>query len=97
MSTPVITLKTVVFEGSARTTAPMWGGDARLGERVQKWLAATLEKRGGVVGSDATSGKVLVKYETTFFDPIEVFGTVSLPHRFPPSPFPRKARASPGR
>jgi NAD(P)H-dependent FMN reductase len=38
-------LKTVVVLGSARTTPARWGGPARLGTRVSKYVVRTLEQR----------------------------------------------------
>ena len=65
MSTKVI--KTVVFMGSARDISPPWGGDSRTGDRVLKWVKATLADRKGELG-DAT-----VTHDVTVLDPLEVF------------------------
>ncbi|GMH55266.1 hypothetical protein TL16_g01864 [Triparma laevis f. inornata] len=62
------TLRTVIFLSSARTSAPMWGGDARLGDRVSNWVQAHLSERASKVGDED------VTHEVTVFDPIEVFG-----------------------
>jgi chromate reductase, NAD(P)H dehydrogenase (quinone) len=54
--------------GSARNVAPPWGGDTRLGDRVLKWVKATLAMRAEKLG-DAT-----IKHEVSVLDPLEVFG-----------------------
>lgn len=64
-----VTLRTVVFLGSARDCIPPWGGDARLGNRVLGYLKSVLADRSSVVGKDVT-----VKHEVTYYDPLEVFG-----------------------
>jgi len=61
------TLKTVVFMGSARNVTPPWGGDARLGDRVLKWVVNALTTRQG-------TDKIAVKHEFSVVDPNEVFG-----------------------
>jgi hypothetical protein len=70
------TLQTVVFMGSGKTVTPPWGGDSRLGDRVLKWVVATLSAREAACGD--AEGAELVKHEVTVFDPIEVFGEVGL-------------------
>jgi hypothetical protein len=62
------TIKTVIFVGSSKTQVAPWGGDARLGDRVLKYVQAFLESRTGKLG-DA----IQLKHEVTTFDPIEVF------------------------
>lgn len=63
-----ITLKTVVFFGSARDVTPPWGGDSRLGDRIMAWVKATLAERSESLGADT------VKHDVTIVDPLEVFG-----------------------
>lgn len=63
-----ISLKTVVFFGSARDVVPPWGGDKRLGDRVLAWVKKTIEDRVDKCGPDD------VKHELTVYDPLEVFG-----------------------
>ena len=63
-----ITLKTVVFMGSARNIVPPWGGDARLGDRVLKHVTSLLRARDEAIGQDQ------VNHEVTVYDPVEVFG-----------------------
>ena len=62
------TLKTVVFMGSARNVTPPWGGDSRLGDRVLKWVTATLGARAESLGS------ATIKHQVDVLDPLEVFG-----------------------
>lgn len=64
----VRTLRTVVFMGSAKTVAPPWGGDARLGDRVLKYVEATLAARESRLGPDT------VRHAVSIIDPVEVFG-----------------------
>eukprot|EP01128_Nolandella_sp_AFSM9_P005049 TRINITY_DN238_c0_g1_i1.p1 TRINITY_DN238_c0_g1~~TRINITY_DN238_c0_g1_i1.p1 ORF type:complete len:149 (-),score=36.35 TRINITY_DN238_c0_g1_i1:300-707(-) len=59
MTTPGFTMKTVVFVGSARNSAPFWGGPARLGTRVVKFVENALKTRE-------------VKHEITILDPVEL-------------------------
>jgi chromate reductase len=61
-------LKTVVFMGSARNVTPPWGGDSRLGDRVLKWVTATLGARTEPLGSET------IKHQVDVLDPLEVFG-----------------------
>lgn len=61
-------LKTVVFMGSARNVIPPWGGDARLGDRVLKYVSHTLTSR------QQPLGNLTVKHTFSIVDPIEVFG-----------------------
>ena len=63
-----ITLKTVVFFGSARNVTPPWGGDSRLGDRILAWTKATLAARSESLGADT------VKHDVAVLDPLEVFG-----------------------
>jgi chromate reductase len=68
-SSSTLMLKTVVFMGSARNVVPPWGGDARLGDRVLKWVTQTLAARNEPLG-----GNQVVKHDFTVVDPTEVFG-----------------------
>lgn len=69
MSSPrVCVLQTVVFMGSAKSIAPPWGGDARLGDRVLKHVKTTLDLRTNQLGPDS------IKHNVSVVDPIEVFG-----------------------
>lgn len=61
-------LKTVVFMGSARDITPPWGGESRLGDRVLKWVKATLEARNG------TLGNATISHDVHIVDPLDVFG-----------------------
>mmetsp|Transcript_9315 Transcript_9315/g.19940 ORF Transcript_9315/g.19940 Transcript_9315/m.19940 type:complete len:226 (-) Transcript_9315:145-822(-) len=63
-----ITLKTVVFFGSARDVTPPWGGDSRLGDRIMGWVTSTLACRNGSLGSDK------ITHDVSIIDPLEVFG-----------------------
>ena len=63
-----ITLKTVVFLGSARNVTPHWGGDTRLGDRVFKWVEKTLAKRSAKLGDDD------IKHDVSILDPLVAFG-----------------------
>mmetsp|Transcript_30636 Transcript_30636/g.64820 ORF Transcript_30636/g.64820 Transcript_30636/m.64820 type:complete len:219 (+) Transcript_30636:134-790(+) len=63
-----ITLKTVIFLGSARNVVPPWGGDARLGDRVTNWVKSTLSVRNEALGDDN------ITHQIHMVDPIEVFG-----------------------
>lgn len=40
-----ITLKTVIFLGSARDISPPWGGDKRLGDRVLNHVKTFINAR----------------------------------------------------
>jgi chromate reductase, NAD(P)H dehydrogenase (quinone) len=60
-------LKTVVFMGSARNVVSPWGGDARLGDRVLKFVQSTLATRRQVLGNETLVHKVDI------VDPKEVF------------------------
>lgn len=53
-----MTLKTIVFVGSARDIAPPWGGDKRLGDRIVNWVKATLNARTGKCGPDTVKHEV---------------------------------------
>lgn len=61
-------LKTVVFMGSARNAVPPWGGDARLGDRVLKWVVNTLTERKGSLGADT------IVHDLEVIDPVDCFG-----------------------
>lgn len=63
-----VTLKTVVFFGSARDVVPPWGGDSRLGDRVMGWVKSTLASRNASLGSDS------IAHDVSIIDPLEVFG-----------------------
>ena len=65
-----ITLKTVVFLGSARNIVAPWGGDARLCDRVANWVKSTLSGRNEPLGDDQT-----VVHQIQVIDPLEVFGS----------------------
>jgi len=80
-----ITLKTVVFIGSAKTLVPPWGGASRLGDRVVEHVKQVLAAREVTIGADT------IRHEVTYYDPIEVFseggalagdGALSEPHFF---------------
>jgi chromate reductase, NAD(P)H dehydrogenase (quinone) len=60
-------LNTVIFMGSARATAPMWGGDVRLGDRVLQWIKAVMADR------RATLGTEVIRHDIQVLDPKEVF------------------------
>ena len=62
------TLRTVIFMGSARDVKPAWGGDSRTGDRVLKWVLATINNR------EATLGGETIKHDIFVVDPLEVFG-----------------------
>ena len=64
-----ITLKTVVFLGSARNIVAPWGGDSRLGDRVANWVKSTLSSRSEPLGDDQK-----VVHEVRVVDPLDVFG-----------------------
>jgi chromate reductase, NAD(P)H dehydrogenase (quinone) len=61
------TLKTVIFMGSSRSVAAPWGGDARLGDRVLKWVTSTLTSRIDTVGEQR------IRHDFTVVDPKDVF------------------------
>jgi len=61
-------LKTVVFMGSSKAVAPPWGGDARLGDRVLKWVTSTLASRSQMLGDET------IVHDHCVVDPLEVFG-----------------------
>ncbi|KAK1739377.1 NAD(P)H-dependent oxidoreductase [Skeletonema marinoi] len=63
-----ITLKTIIFLGSARNITPPWGGDSRLGDRVIKWVKSVMESRKESLGADT------IAHDFRIIDPIEVFG-----------------------
>ncbi len=65
-----VTLKTVVFMGSAKTLIPPWGGDARLGDRVLKYVVNFLKKRQRKMGDGSTT----INHEVQVLDPVEIFG-----------------------
>jgi len=65
--TTSITLKTVVFLGSARNVVPPWGGDARLGDRVLAWVKSSLASR------KAKLGETNITHQIRVVDPIEAF------------------------
>lgn len=60
-------LKTVVFMGSAKSVIPPWGGDARLGDRVLRYVSKTLQDR------SATLGNLTITHDVSIVDPKEVF------------------------
>jgi len=93
-----ITLKTVVFLGSARNVIPPWGGDARLGDRVVNWVKSALSLRSSQLGEDK------ITHDVYIIDPIEVFskddgalsysgGELSAPTFFMGDKLPEKAKA----
>ena len=53
-----ITLKTVVFMGSARNVVPPWGGDVRLGDRVLKHVVSHLRARDEAYAQDQINHEV---------------------------------------
>jgi NAD(P)H-dependent FMN reductase len=63
-----ITLKTVIFMGSAKNVSPPWGGEARVGDRALKLVQDTLASRSNTIG------EVAVTHEVTTYDPLVVFG-----------------------
>ena len=65
-----ISLKTVIFLGSARNIAPAWGGDTRLCDRVANWVKATIASRNGT----ASLGDDRITHQVQVIDPLEVFG-----------------------
>lgn len=67
-SSPTRVLKTVVFMGSARNVIPPWGGDARLGDRVLKYVSNTLKTRQHPLGN------LTVQHDFSIVDPLDVFG-----------------------
>lgn len=60
-------LKTVIFLGSARNVVPSWGGEARLGTRVLKWVMNTLDHRREIIGDET------IQHKYHIVDPHEVF------------------------
>ena len=62
-----VTLRGVIFFGSAKDIAPAWGGPKRLGDRVLKHVVNTFEGHKGKVGDQEVS------YSLKIFDPLEVF------------------------
>eukprot|EP00547_Thalassionema_nitzschioides_P017812 CAMPEP_0194234778 /NCGR_PEP_ID=MMETSP0158-20130606/2418_1 /TAXON_ID=33649 /ORGANISM="Thalassionema nitzschioides, Strain L26-B" /LENGTH=222 /DNA_ID=CAMNT_0038968047 /DNA_START=36 /DNA_END=705 /DNA_ORIENTATION=- len=72
MSSKNIVLKTVVFFGSAKNVIPPWGGDARLGDRVVKWVESTLKSRQATLGDAKTT--VTISHDVSIIDPLQVFG-----------------------
>lgn len=68
-TTQIRTLKTVIFMGSSRNVVPPWGGDARTGDRVLKWVQETLQRR------RATLGDEVLVHDVSLIDPKDVFGT----------------------
>lgn len=69
--TSSITLRTVIFLGSARNITPPWGGDARLGDRVSNWVKHTLSTRTNTSLGEDTK----ITHDFYIVDPKEVFGT----------------------
>lgn len=61
------TIKTVIFMGSARNIVPPWGGDARLGDRILKWVTNTVSARRETLGSQT------ICHDFYIVDPREVF------------------------
>ena len=57
-----VTLRTVIFMGSAKDLVAPWGGDKRLGDRVLTWVKNTL------AGRTATCGPDTVKHEVSAND-----------------------------
>ena len=95
-----ITLKTVVFLGSARNVIPPWGGDARLGDRVTNYVKSVLATRSSKIGD----GDEKITHDVHIVDPIEVFskadgalsysgGELSAPTFFMGDKLPEKAKA----
>mmetsp|Transcript_26487 Transcript_26487/g.55980 ORF Transcript_26487/g.55980 Transcript_26487/m.55980 type:complete len:264 (-) Transcript_26487:256-1047(-) len=66
---PILTLRTIIFLGSARTIIPPWGGDSRLGDRVLHYVQHHLASRTAPLGSD-----YLIKHDVHVVDPIKAFG-----------------------
>ena len=62
-----VNLKAVLFFGSAKDLAPPWGGPARLGDRILKFVLNTLTEHKGKVGDKEVS------YSVKVYDPLEVF------------------------
>ena len=62
-----VTLKAVIFFGSAKDIVPAWGGPARLGDRVLKHVVSTINTHKGKVGDQE------VLYNIKVYDPLEVF------------------------
>ncbi|KAL9190017.1 hypothetical protein ACHAXT_007228 [Thalassiosira profunda] len=62
-----ITLRTVVFLGSARNISPPWGGDSRLGDRVLAWVKSALTSRSASLGDDTVTHKLKI------VDPLDCF------------------------
>ena len=56
--------------GSARNVIPPWGGDARLGDRVLKYVSNTLQARQHPLGN------LTVQHDFTIVDPLVVFGEI---------------------
>lgn len=67
-SESVITLKTVIFLGSAKDISPPWGGPKRLGDRVLSYVTKHVQSR------FEKSGPNSIKHEVTVLDPLEAFG-----------------------
>ncbi|KAL7548280.1 hypothetical protein ACHAWF_011574 [Thalassiosira exigua] len=67
-----VTLKTVIFVGSARNVVPPWGGDSRLGDRVLAWAKSALAGRVGSLGQDAAT--IAVAHDVRVVDPLDAFG-----------------------
>ena len=65
-----ITLRTVIFLGSARNIVPPWGGDTRLGDRVTNWIKSTLAAR-----KDVSLGDDKITHDVQIIDPLEVFAS----------------------
>ena len=78
-----VTLRTVVFFGSARDVQPPWGGDKRLGDRVLAHVKSVLNERKATLPDAPSSSppksteqsSVEVRHEVTVFDPLEVFSS----------------------
>ena len=62
-----VTLKSVIFFGSAKDIVAPWGGPSRLGDRVLKYVVNTLTDHKGKVGDQEVS------YDIKVYDPLEVF------------------------
>ena len=63
-----VTLKTVIFFGSARNVTPPWGGEKRLGDRLLSHVKSILSVRSTYIND------VTVTHDVTCFDPLVVFG-----------------------
>lgn len=53
--------------GSARNSAPVWGGDVRLGDRVLQWVQSVLATRRHVLGDE------VIVHDVSVMDPKDTF------------------------